>query len=190
MVSWWWVRHAPTHRKDMNGWTDVPADLSDLAALERLAEYLPADAPVVSSDLSRAIATADAIQRGRARLPHERGFREIHFGAWEARSFEAVQEEDPRLIRAYWERPGDVRPPGGESWNDLAARVSRAVDWLTGEAGDIIAVAHFGTILSQLQRARGCSTIDVLGEQIDNLSVTRLDWDGRSWRPGKVNHVA
>ena len=189
MVSWWWVRHGPTHRKDMNGWTDVPADLSDRSALDRLAAYLPSEATVVSSDLGRAIATADAIQRGRTRLPHERALREIHFGAWEARHFDDVQEEDPRLIRRYWEQPGDVRPPGGESWNDLSKRVNRSVDWLTGEAGDIIAVAHFGTILSQLQRALGCSAVEVLAQPIDNLSVTRLDWDGKRWSAGTVNHL-
>ncbi|NDR55920.1 histidine phosphatase family protein [Aliiruegeria sabulilitoris] len=189
MVNWWWVRHGPTHRRDMNGWTDVPADLSDTAALERLRDYLPADAPVVSSDLTRAIKTADAIQASRPRLPHERGLREIHFGAWEARTFDEVQEEDPRLIRRYWEQPGDVKPPGGESWHELSARVNRAVDWLTGEAGDIIAVAHFGTILSQLQRARGCTAVEVLEQRIDNLSVTRVTWDGRSWAPRETNHI-
>ncbi len=189
MVSWWWVRHGPTHRRDMNGWTDVPADLSDSAALARLAAYLPQDAPVISSDLSRAITTADAIQESRGRLPHERALREIHFGAWEARSFDAVQEEDPRLIRRYWEQPGDVCPPGGESWNELCTRVNRAVDWLTGEAGHVIAVAHFGTILSQVQRARGCTAYETFAQSIDNLSVTRLDWDGQRWREGEVNQI-
>lgn len=189
MVSWWWVRHGPTHRQDMNGWTDVPADLSDTAALARLAAYLPAEAPVISSDLQRAIATADAIQQGRARLPHERALREIHFGAWEARHFNDVQEEDPKLIRRYLEQPGDVAPPGGESWNEMSERVRRAVDWLTGEAGDIIAVAHFGTILSQVQRARGCDATEALTLRLDTLSVTRLDWDGERWTVGQMNHI-
>lgn len=189
MVTWWWVRHGPTGRRDMNGWTDVPADLSDTGRLDRLAAFLPAEAPVVSSDLLRAAATADALQRGRARLPHERGLREIHFGAWEARTFDAVERDDPDLARRYWETPGDVRPPGGESWNDLARRVDRVVDWLTGEAGDIIAVSHFGPILSQLMRARGCTPTEVLSERIDPLSVTRLRWDGQRWSADLVNHL-
>ncbi len=189
MVTWWWIRHGPTHRRDMNGWTDVPADLSDTEALDRLAAFLPADAPIVSSDLCRAIDTADAIQRGRARLPHDRNLREIHFGAWEGRTFDDVQQEDPRLIRRYWEHPGDVRPVGGESWNDLGTRVHRAVDWLTGEAGDVIAVAHFGTILSQVQRARQCTAVEILAQPIDNLSVSRLTWDGERWHADLINHI-
>ncbi|PRY23577.1 broad specificity phosphatase PhoE [Aliiruegeria haliotis] len=188
MVTWWWIRHGPTHRRDMNGWTDVPADLSDTDLLRRVADHLPENAPVISSDLSRAITTADAIQGSRPRLPHDRGLREIHFGAWEARTFDDVQEEDPRLVRRYWEAPGDVRPPGGESWNDLSQRVNRSVDWLTGEAGDIIAVAHFGTILSQVQRALGCSALEVMARKIDNLSVTRLQFNGRGWDADIINH--
>jgi hypothetical protein len=44
----------PTHQTTFTGWRDVPADLSDDAALDRLDAYLPPDALVVSSDLNRA----------------------------------------------------------------------------------------------------------------------------------------
>jgi len=193
MVTWWWVRHGPTNRPDMNGWTDVPADLTDEAALARLSEYLPDDAPVVSSDLARAVATADAIARGRPRLPNEAGLREIHFGAWEARTFEAVQAEDPALLRAYVATPGDVAPPGGESWNELIARVNAVPDALTGVAGDIIAVAHFGPILTQIQRAKGCPAPAVFEHQVAPLSVTRISLDAnegpRRWRAEEINHL-
>jgi broad specificity phosphatase PhoE len=37
----WLVRHGPTHAKGMVGWTDLPADLSDGAALARLNAHLP-----------------------------------------------------------------------------------------------------------------------------------------------------
>ena len=62
-VTLWWVRHGPTHAKTMVGWTDLPADLSDRAQLDRLRAYLP-DAPVVCSDLLRARQTADAVAGG------------------------------------------------------------------------------------------------------------------------------
>ncbi len=189
MTSWWWVRHGPTHRRDLNGWNNVPADLSDKGALDRLAEFLPSNAPVVSSDLSRAVATADAVQRERARLPHDPALREINFGAWEGRCFGEIEKENPQLTRRYWEQPGDIRPPGGESWNDLRARVDHTVDARVRQVGDIIAVAHFGTILSQVQRAIGCSAIKVLGHKIDPLSVTRLDWDGEHWFVGEINRI-
>ncbi len=189
-VTWWWIRHGPTGRKEMNGWTDVPADLGDTAALQRLASLLPADAPVISSDLARAVATADAIAGARSRLPHDRGLREIHFGAWEARLFADVEADDPDLMRRYLEDPGDVAPPGGESWNVLAARVSAVVDALTGDAGDIVAVAHFGTILTQVQRATGSTAHDALAHEIANLSVTRIRRDSEGWHLDEINRTA
>lgn len=176
MTRLWLVRHGPTHAKAMIGWTDLPADLSDRAALHRLCAHLPPKAPVISSDLSRAVTTADALGP-RVRLPHDPALREIHFGAWETRSFADIDAESPALIRAFWETPGDTRPPGGESWNDLAARTGAALDRLHGTASDVIVVAHFGPILCALQRAKGCTPTEVFAHRIDNLSVTCLTLD-------------
>ena len=84
MTIWHWVRHGPTHEKNFVGWRDVPADLSDAPRLARLNLHLPDDALLVSSDLMRAVHTADALALpSRRRLPHEQGLRELHFGAWD-----------------------------------------------------------------------------------------------------------
>ena len=61
------IRHGPTHLKSMVGWSDVPADLSDTAKIERLKRLLPQDGVLISSDLIRARDTADALS-----LPHKR----------------------------------------------------------------------------------------------------------------------
>lgn len=172
MTRYWLVRHGPTHAKGMVGWTDLPADLSDTAALSRLAGHLPPNAPVISSDLSRAVATADALGL-RPRLPHDPALREMHFGQWETRAFAEVEAETPDLIRAFWETPGDVRPPGGESWNDMARRVLGVLDRLQGPP-DLIVVAHFGAILAVLQRALDVPITKAFSHKIDNLSVTSL----------------
>lgn len=191
MSTIWWVRHGPTHRKEMVGWTDVPADLSDEAALRRLAAYLP-EAPVVSSDLARARATADAIQHGRPRLPDAPGLREINFGAWEMRTAEALYADDPATLTAYWDDPSHIRPPGGESFTDLATRVNATIDGLArhdlGATGDLIAVAHFGVILTQIHRARGGPVKAVMAQRIENLSVTALRLDGGAWHERLANH--
>jgi len=131
MTEIWWVRHGPTHRKEMIGWTDAPADLSDTKALARLAAYLP-DAPVVSSDLSRAVATADAIQGARPRLAHLPSLRELNFGAWEGRSATELFEEDPKVMEAYWNDPAGIRPPGGV----ILTQIHRARG---GEVKDVLA---------------------------------------------------
>lgn len=184
----WWVRHGPTHARGFAGWRDIPADLSDTAALDRLNAHLPARAVLVSSDLSRAAATADAIATGRHRLPHDPALREFHFGDWDGLDWAEVSTRWPDLSRAYWERPGDVAAPGGESWNRASARVSAAADALAARGGDVVAVAHFGVILTQYARAAGLAPGQALAQRIDNLSVTCLVNDGGQWSVQSVNH--
>jgi alpha-ribazole phosphatase len=173
MTRFWLVRHGPTHAKAFAGWRDIPADLSDTAALDRLNAYLPAGAPVISSDLIRATATADALSAHRPRLPHDPDLREFHFGDWDGLGFAEVAERWPDLSRRYWEEPGHVAPPGGESWVAAAARIDRAMDRLPRHP-DIVIVAHFGVILTQIQRAAGLTPTEAVAHQIDNLSVTCL----------------
>ena len=146
MSRFYWVRHGPTHAKAFVGWRDIPADLSDRNAIRRLADHLPADALIVSSDLIRSSTTADAIADNRPRLPNDARLREFDFGDWDGLLFKEVSDKHPELSRAYWEEPGDVAPPNGESWNAAAARINDAVDDLLAQSKGrpVVVVAHFG----------------------------------------------
>ncbi len=188
MTTWWWVRHGPTHERAFAGRRDVPADLSDTARIARLGAALPRDALVVSSDLRRAVQTADAIAGGRVRLPHAPALKEFDFGDWEGVGFDEVAARDPALSRRYWESPGDVAPPGGESWNAAARRVAPFVDRMNQHhpGGHIVAVAHMGVIATQIGRAGGLTPKEAIRYRIEPLSVTRLDFDG-DWRVVCVN---
>jgi alpha-ribazole phosphatase len=176
VTTWHWVRHGPTHQKTFTGWRDVGADLSDMTAVRRLADHLPGNAVVISSDLIRSVDTASALQGSRLRLAHDPGLREFHFGTWDGVHHSTVSENHPNLSRSYWEEPGDHAPPGGESWNKAAARVAMSVRRIEAAYpdADIIAVAHFGVILTQIQAVLGISAQEVLAQKIDPLSVTTL----------------
>jgi broad specificity phosphatase PhoE len=190
MTRIWWVRHAPTHSRVLTGWHDIPADLSDTAALARLNAHLPADAIVTSSDLSRATATAAMLAPGRTVLAPDPAFRELHFGAWEGLTHDEVSARWPALSRAYWTDPASAAPPGGEDWHRAAARISAAADALAAaHAGrDIVIVAHMGAILTQYARAMGLPPPRALAQRIDPLSATCLGLDGGRWRMVSVNH--
>ncbi|MEO0370995.1 MAG: histidine phosphatase family protein [Pseudomonadota bacterium] len=183
-----WVRHGPTHAKAMVGWSDIPADLSDTARIARLEAFLPREAVVVSSDLIRAVATADAIQGPRTRLPHDPDLREIHFGVWEMQNFDTI--EDQERLRAFWDEPGLVRAPGGDTWDDVTARVDRGINraMIAHPGVDIIAVAHMGAILTQVQQAQRISAYDAFAQKIDNLSVTELMLGKKGWQAVRINH--
>lgn len=193
MTTWHWVRHGPTHEKSFVGWRDVPADLSDTALIERVRNHLPDEALMISSDLSRSVTTADALTNlGHTRLPHDPDLREIDFGVWDGMRFDAVATRDPELSRAFWEQPGDVRAPEGESWNQTMERVSAAVDRMNAAHPDshIIAVAHFGVILTQVQRALRISAYEAMAHKIDNISVTTLHHKGaNNWDVSQINHL-
>lgn len=173
----------------MVGWSDIPADLSDTAQIARLEAFLPKDALVISSDLIRASATADAITALRTRLPHDPDLREINFGDWELQRFDAIEDQDH--IRQYWDYPGDIRPPNGESWNEVSARVTRSVEKLMGSypERDFVIVAHFGAILTQVQHALKISAYATFSHRIDNLSVTELHLKDGGWHAKRINHL-
>ncbi len=189
MTHWYWVRHGPTHAKAFAGWRDIPADLSDTDLIARVADFLPSDAVCISSDLSRAVDTATAVAPGRTRLPHDPNLREFDFGHWDGMIFSDVAERDPDLSRAFWENPGDVSAPGGESWNQAAARINTSVDHLSARHDTIIAVAHFGAILTQVQRAMGVTPYQALAHKIDNFSITHLSVDQGVWSVNTINHL-
>lgn len=181
------VRHGPTHAKAMIGWTDLPADLSDTAAIARLSAHLPKEAALISSDLSRAVTTADALALPtRRRLPHDPALRELHFGDWEMQTFAQAEAADPAHIRAFWETPGQIRAPQGEGWDDITTRIGLALDRLAGET---IIVCHFGAILAALQCRLGLTAQDVFQHKIDNLSVTELHQTGSGWQMQRINHI-
>lgn len=192
MSRLWWVRHAPTHNKVLAGWGDIPADLSDRSALDRLDAFLPRPAIVISSDLIRARRTADRLNAGRTRMPDDPALREFNFGAWDGLSFDAIAAHWPTLSRAYWESPGDIAPPGGESWHQAARRITAAATRL-GQAHsgqDIIIASHFGAILSQYAKAAGIAPYAALGQHIAPLSVTRIDISDHIWHAAFVNILA
>lgn len=189
MKRLWWVRHAPTHAKSMVGWSDIAADLSDSKAFNRLMAALPKNAPIISSDLIRAKDTAGKLSGNRRQLSPNADLREIHFGDWEGLTFDEANAQEPLALKAFWDKPGETKAPNGEGWNNLCTRVDRAADHLMSlNEPDIIVVAHFGAILCQVQRARQITAEEAFAQKIDNLSLTRLSFDG-AWRAEIVNQI-
>lgn len=191
MTNWYWIRHAPTNLKSLVGWSDVEVDLSNIDMFARLNNYLPKDSIVISSDLKRSIKTADLIQNKRQRIPNNKNLREFNFGEWELKNSEEISKKYPNLSKEYWSNPGDVSPPNGESWNQAAKRVDKQVDQINKKykGCNIIAIGHFGVILTQLQRAAKIEARSAISFQIDNLSITHIEHLGETnWRILGVNN--
>jgi alpha-ribazole phosphatase len=79
------------------------------------------------------------------------------------------------------------RPPGGESFADLCARVAPAIKRAIGSGGRIAIVAHAGTVRAALALATGAIP-NALAFEVDPLSVTRLRYfPNGSWSVIAVN---
>ena len=57
------------------------------------------------------------------------------------------------------------------------------------EPNDLIVVAHFGVILTQVQRALQMDADQAFGHKIDNLSVTEITRDATGWSVTRINHI-
>ena len=200
VTRWWWVRHAPVtdHGGRLYGRTDVPANTGERPRFEALARALPQGAVWLTSNLLRAHQTADAIAEAGHAVPEraiEADLDEQDFGAWHGLTWDEVaSERGSGLAHKYWVAPAHVTPPEGESFVDVIERASAAIARRTAlhAGGDIVAVAHGGTIRAALALALDLDPEHALAFSIDNLSITRIDHvdgpaRGGAWRVAAVN---
>lgn len=137
-----------------------------------------------SSPSRRALETARVIGRaagGDVRVD-ERLY-EIDFGEFEGLTFEQAERRYPEAFRAWVSSPGTVRFPGGESWDDLRARVLPAVEAIcTRQKGERVAiVAHAGVVRVILADVLGASAGACFRIAVDHASITELERLGGAW---------
>ncbi len=162
------------------GVTDWPMSEAGEAQIRNLAERLRARfaiRAIYSSDLVRSQRTAELLAAGTETPIHVRSaLREVDMGEWEGALRGHIARTEPD---GYAERGRDIagyRPPGGESFSDLAARVLPC--WRTMIADsehDVVAVAGHCSV----NRVILC---DTLGMPLANLF--RI-----GQRPGCVNVI-
>jgi broad specificity phosphatase PhoE len=196
-TRWWWVRHAPVRSDGGNiyGQKDIACDTGDTEVFEAVAKILPRSGVWYSSNLMRTHQTAEALWAAGfprpADMTREAAFAEQHLGEWQGMNRAAFLASRP--VGSHWFAAIDEPAPGGESFMDLYNRVCAAIARISVEqAGrDVIAVGHGGTIKAAVALALGGLPEKGLAFDIDNCSVTRLDYiaskDHSSWRLPMVN---
>jgi alpha-ribazole phosphatase len=195
-TRWWWIRHAPVPNSvRIYGQEDVDCDCSSQEVFAALANELPRDAVWLTSNLTRTQKTAAAIlaaMKHAAETVEVADFAEQHLGEWQGQVRADFFANRDRSRYPFWFGPADERPPGGESFAEVCARVAPAIERLNREhAGkNIVAVAHGGSIRAALSHTLGLDPDAALAFVIDNCSVTRIDHMEPSgvWRVVAVNH--
>jgi broad specificity phosphatase PhoE len=197
-TRWWWIRHAPVPDDGcIYGQRDLDCDCSDVAVFRAVARELPRDAVWFTSSLVRTKQTAAAIlgadpRPGNITATPLAEFAEQHLGQWQGQKRSAFYTARGVGVRTLWFAPADERPPGGESFADLMARVAPAIRRLTEEhrGRDIVCVSHGGTIRAAIALALALEPQTALSFTIDNCSLTRLDhlMPAGLWRVSSINH--
>ncbi|MDM7488807.1 bifunctional RNase H/acid phosphatase [Rhodococcus sp. GXMU-t2271] len=139
-------------------------------------------AAVVSSPLGRARETADAAAAvlGLPVTVHD-GLLETDFGKWEGLTFGEAAQRDPEVHRR-WLGDTSVRPPGGESFDEVRGRLTAVRDDLVAEYGgaNLLVVSHVTPIKTLLQMAldAGPSLLYRLHLDLASLSIAEFYPDG------------
>jgi broad specificity phosphatase PhoE len=185
------VRHGQTEwnaTDRVQGQSDV--DLDDVGVAQavevapRLAEFAPS--LIVSSDLRRAVRTADALAAILG-LPIELDprLRERHFGRWQGLTMAEVRERYPAQ-HAEWAAGAHVTDPSVETTTDLAERTGAAFSDVARRVGGgtAVVVSHGGA--SRLACARMLGWPEAIWPTLGVLGNCRYAWLGhsaeRGWR--------
>jgi broad specificity phosphatase PhoE len=101
---------------------------------------------IVSSPLRRARETAEILVPGRP-IESDGRLLEMDYGSWEGLTYAEIEARDPELRERWVDDPSTVACPGGETGEDVAARVSSFLQETTGWAAGntratVLVVAH------------------------------------------------
>jgi ribonuclease H / adenosylcobalamin/alpha-ribazole phosphatase len=177
------LRHGQTPmsvQKRYAGRTDAPLTEVGVqqaaAAAKRLASA--GLGVIVTSPLLRTVQTAQAVAAVTgAAVVTDDGFRETDFGVWEGLTFAEVRERWPAEISAWLADP-EVAPPGGESFTDVSARVTAALDRvLAARAGQtVLIVSHVTPIKMLVTAALLAPPAALYRMHLDVAALSEIDW--------------
>lgn len=203
MHQFWLIRHALVHPDSLAylyGSDDVPlCEQTMQAQLGRyavLAARLPRPARMVCTPLSRTRLTAEALMRaGYPKTPLEisAAFVEQNFGQLQGLPIAQFDERGHAERHPFWPIHATEAPPGGESFAHLITRVGEGLDALlaTATGEHTILISHGGAIRAACAHALALTPHQALCLQIDNISLTRLEFNDRGWRMLSMNeHLA
>jgi len=151
------VRHGQTEWNRVErfrGRADVPLNETGLAQAEATGKRVASEwqpVAVYTSPLSRSVKTAESIAKHYdLKVQIHPGLADIDYGEWQGLSPEEARQRWPEEIDAWYNRPHLARIPGGETLDDLRARLMQTVNELAARhAGEtIVLVGH--TVINRI----------------------------------------
>ncbi len=201
ITRFWLIRHAlvdPEARKTLYGTQDVGICEDTMAAqtdaYAALGRRLPHPAIWIVTPLSRTLRTAQAIFGAgypERPLTVEPSLIEQSFGALQGTAGAHLSAKLTLPAHDFWPTSHAERPEGGESFEDVIARVGAAMERLveTHAGQDIVAVCHGGVIRAAIAHVLQIGGHSALRLTVGNISLTRIERRGASWRVVSANET-
>ena len=176
------VRHGETAwnvEARLQGQLDIPLNERGREQARRTAHWLAEERPdvVVSSDLARAQATAQAIASfNRCPLELDAGLRERSFGSFQGLTHLDVAERWPEQAARWKSRDPEFAPGDGESLRVFYARCIEATLRIAdAHAGKTVVLVAHGGVMDCLYRAASRIPLDAPRVwSLDNAAINRL----------------
>jgi probable phosphoglycerate mutase len=142
---------------------------------------------IFSSDLSRAIETAAAIEAVLGRemegamaagsaeeTTRVADLRELDVGTWSGLTRSEIEAQDADRLAAFESEDPDVRPGGGETRREIRARVRAVVERLAvdNSDADLLLVVHLGVIRALLPGAEP-ENLDLIETSLATILAAR-----------------
>jgi alpha-ribazole phosphatase len=192
------VRHGITKtnkEKRYVGWGDVDLSSQGLRQAERAAEWFSTHriAGLYSSDLRRAIKTAEAIGKCHGLVPSESSLlREMNFGKWEGLTHNEISASYDQDVNTWINNPFHNAPTDGETLLDVCKRMQRFLEDISSrykEGDKVVVVSHGGPIRSILHYYMGLEPEQLWGLHVDNASVSLLEKYEVGYKANLVNSI-
>jgi len=177
------VRHGESefnHARRFAGFVDIDLTEDGCRQVEKLRERLAGEKidAAYSSDLRRAIRTAEIVTEGRG-LPITTcpEMREINYGEADGLPFSEIKSRFPDLAKQLATSELELAFPGGETFTAFVSRVETFKERLAkhGKSETVLVVAHGGPLRALMCSMLGISQRSWWQLSVDNASLSIVD---------------
>jgi len=177
------VRHGITESNSAHrfaGYSDAELNAAGYRQVERLRDRLVDDKidAVYSSDLRRALVTAEVISSGhKVDIITCPELREVNYGNVEGLTFEEISRLYPEVAESLADFSLRLKFPGGESFEGFIERASKFLDRLKGHTPSqtMLIVAHGGPLRVLVCRLLGIDLGHWRQIRLDNASLSIVE---------------